>query len=54
MAKWIRVNPLQEDDGGAFMCSSCRTGNYDIDGTETRCPYCGEIMVKEDADGTDQ
>ena len=47
MGIWIRVNPLQENDGGAFMCSECRTGDYDIKGTETICPYCGANMNKK-------
>ena len=44
MAKWIKINPLQEDDGGAYMCSKCKTGSWDIDGTETECPFCGADM----------
>lgn len=51
MAKWIRVHPLQENDGGAYMCSACRTGDWDIQGTEEKCPYCGADMreVEDDA-----
>lgn len=41
--KWILVNPLQSDDGGAYMCSNCKTGDYGIERYEF-CPYCGADM----------
>ena len=47
MAVWIKVNPLQDNDGGAFMCSECKTGDYDIEGIEDICPFCGAKMNKE-------
>lgn len=39
--KWLYVHPLQEDDGGAYMCSVCRTGDWNIRGDENFCPNCG-------------
>lgn len=46
MAKWIKIHPLQEDDGGAYMCSKCGKGIWDIDGSETECPFCGAYMTE--------
>lgn len=42
---WIHVHPLQSDDHGAYMCSECRTGNWEIDPESYFfCPYCGADM----------
>lgn len=38
---WILVHPLQEDDGGALMCSNCKSGNWNITNDFKYCPYCG-------------
>lgn len=46
--KWIRVNPLQENDGGAFMCSICRSGDWDIKDSYSFCPNCGAEMEGEE------
>ena len=43
--EWIEVHPLQEDDGGAYMCSKCRCGHPCIDPDYWKyCPYCGAEM----------
>lgn len=41
---WIFVHPLQEDDCGAYMCSNCRTGHFDIEPHWNFCPNCGADM----------
>lgn len=43
---WIKVHPIQPDDGGAFMCSCCEVGDWDLTGTENFCPECGAKMSK--------
>lgn len=49
---WIPVNPIQDNDGGAYMCSHCRSGDFDIEGTEAFCERCGAIMDEGvDSDG---
>ena len=48
--KWITVNPLQEDDGGAFMCSCCKVGSWDYDNSYHFCPNCGALMTKGEED----
>ena len=42
--EWLCVHPVQEDDGGAYMCSICKTGDWNIRGNEKYCPYCGAQM----------
>lgn len=42
--EWVCVHPLQEDDGGAYMCSVCKTGDWNIRGNENFCSYCGADM----------
>lgn len=43
--EWIEVHPLQEDDGGAYMCSKCRCGHPCIDPDYWKyCPNCGAEM----------
>ena len=41
---WVKVNPLQENDGGAFMCSECNTGDFTLTGNEAFCKFCGADM----------
>lgn len=49
--KWIIVHPLQEDDGGAYMCSCCKSGSYDvIPKTWKACPWCTALMEVDNAD----
>lgn len=50
MAKWIKIHPLQEDDGGAYICSKCKCGNWYIDGSETECPFCGAYMADSESE----
>ena len=39
--KWIFIHPLQEDDQGAYMCSNCKTGHFDVNPkTWKACPWC--------------
>lgn len=44
--KWILVHPLQEGDGGSYMCDCCKWGHPKLDGTEKFCPNCGCRMVE--------
>lgn len=47
--KWVLVHPLQDDDGGAYVCSCCGTGSWEIDPTTWRaCPWCTNLMEVED------
>ena len=41
---WIFVHPLQEDDGGGYMCSICNVGDWNLNGKENYCPNCGAKM----------
>ena len=43
---WILVHPLQEDDGGSYMCDCCKWGHPKLDGTEKFCPNCGTKMIE--------
>lgn len=46
--EWIEVHPLQEDDGGAYMCSKCRCGHPCIDPDYWKyCPNCGAEMRRK-------
>lgn len=42
--EWIEVHPLQEDDGGAYMCSKCKCGHPYIAPHWKYCPNCGAEM----------
>lgn len=43
--KWILVHPLQEDDGGAYVCSCCETGSLEVNpATWKACPWCTALM----------
>ena len=42
-AKWVLVHPLQENDGGAYVCSECRSGDYDCE-RDKYCRWCGAEM----------
>jgi len=47
MGKWKFVHPLQEDDEGAYECSCCKSGDFDISyhvKDYKFCPYCGAKM----------
>ncbi len=44
VGKWIFVHPLQADDGGAYICSCCEVGDWNLKGTEKFCPNCGAKM----------
>jgi len=47
--KWILVHPLQDDDGGAYVCSCCKTGSWEIDpATWKACPWCTALMEVEE------
>ena len=42
VGKWIKVYPLGKDYE-AYMCSKCKTGDWDITIGEYKfCPYCGQ------------
>jgi len=42
--RWVKVHPLQADDVGAYMCSYCKVGDWNLKGTEKFCPNCGAKM----------
>ena len=47
--KWVLVHPLQEDDGGAYECSCCKSGSWEVDpATWKACPWCMALMEGED------
>ena len=41
--EWILINPLQENDGGAYVCSKCHHGDYGCE-TYNFCFNCGADM----------
>ena len=47
--KWVFIHPLQEDDGGAYVCSCCGTGSWEIDPARWKaCPWCTALMEGEE------
>lgn len=45
---WIFIHPLQENDSGAYICSECKTGDWDINLVEDKeCKFCGARMEGE-------
>lgn len=45
---WIFVHPLQENDPGAYICSECKTGDWDIDPAKDKvCKFCRAKMERE-------
>ena len=45
---WIPVHPIQSDDPGAYMCSKCKTGMWEIRPSAYHyCPHCGAKMDEE-------
>ena len=45
---WIPVHPIQSDDPGAYMCSECETGMWEIRPSSYHyCPNCGAKMKGE-------
>ena len=42
--KWIFIHPLQKNDLGAYMCSVCEYGDWDIKPTDKYCKFCGADM----------
>ena len=42
--KWIFIHPLQADDEGAYICSNCHRGDWDIKPTDKYCKFCGIAM----------
>ena len=48
---WIPVHPIQSDDPGAYMCSKCKTGMWEIRPSAYHyCPNCGADMRGEQDD----
>lgn len=41
---WIPIHPLQNDDEGGYLCSNCKTGDWDIKPTDKFCKFCGAKM----------
>ena len=48
--RWIFVHPLQDNDSGAYMCSVCKTGDFEIKPTDKYCKFCGAKMGEDDVD----
>lgn len=44
--KWITVNPLQDNDDGAFSCSCCKVGSWHWGNSYHFCPNCGAKMER--------
>ena len=43
--KWVLTHPLQEDDEGAYVCSCCKSGSWEVLPTTWKaCPWCGATM----------
>lgn len=43
---WIFVHPLQENDPGAYICSECKTGDWDVDPAKDKvCKFCRAKMI---------
>lgn len=52
---WLRVHPLQDNDGSAYLCSCCRTGCWEVDpATWKACPWCTALMEEEEEDDEDE
>ena len=46
---WKLIHPLQENDGGAYCCSICGYGDWDIDPkTDKKCFNCGAKMIDKE------
>ena len=44
--EWVPVHPIQSDDPGAYMCSKCKTGMWEIRPSLYHyCPNCGTKMI---------
>lgn len=42
---WVFVHPLQKNDNGAYICSECKVGNWEINPKSYFfCPNCGTDM----------
>lgn len=49
--EWIPVHPLQSNDNGAYMCSKCKTGMWEIKPSIYHyCPNCGADMRTKETD----
>lgn len=47
--KWLLIHPLQEDDDGAYECSCCKSGSWEVDpATWKACPWCTALMEVEE------
>lgn len=44
IGRWMFVHPLQDDDGGAYMCSRCEMGDWSYKNDYRYCPNCGAKM----------
>ena len=45
---WVFVHPLQKNDNGAYICSECKVGNWEIDPKSYFfCPNCGADLRGE-------
>ena len=47
IGEWIFVHPLQKDNSGAYMCSCCKNGDWDIKLTDRFCKFCGAMMLRK-------
>ena len=45
--EWIPMHPLQANDGGAYVCSKCHSGDYGCE-RDAFCRWCGADMRGKD------
>ena len=45
--KWVLIHPLQDDDGGAYACSECHSGDYGCERNKY-CRWCGAEMKEKE------
>ena len=49
--KWIFIHPLQMDGPVGYMCSNCKTGNFDVNPKKWKsCPWCMADMREGEQD----
>lgn len=41
--EWVKIHPLQANDGGAYACSICYSGDYGCE-KDKFCRWCGADM----------
>ena len=47
--EWILIHPIQSDDPGAYMCSKCKVGMWEVRPSSYHYfPNCGVKMEREE------